>query len=256
MSTMNTIRVAFLLAITTASQLGAQGRGRGSGSVAGRVLAAETKAPIVGAEVTVTGQASQSISDSLGKFSLRDVKTGIAFVVTRAVGYRPDTVRVEIYPDESVSRDVMLQPSSTTLGPVVVREEPVSLLSAKLRDFEERRRTAVGGRFLDSTVIRKWEARRTGDLLSTIPGLVTRQSGSAFVMAGRVTVSPFTQPQRCFLDIYLDGDPLAIANTAFDVNTISLTRVVAIEVYSGTVTRPAPYDKSVSGCGVLLIWTK
>ena len=249
---MNQVRVPLLFVIMLANELGAQG----SGSVSGRVLAAESRTPVVGAEITVMGQASQSISDSLGKFSLRDVKTGIAFVITRAVGFRVDTARVEIYPDESISRDLMLQPSSTTLGPVVVREEPVSLLSAKLRDFEERRRTAVGGRFLDSTLIRKWESRRTGDLLSTIPGLVTRQSSSAFVMAGRTTVNAFTQPARCFLDIYLDGDPLAISNTPFDVNTISLTRVVAIEVYSGTVTRPAPYDKSVSGCGVLLIWTK
>ena len=229
---------------------------RAQGSVAGRVLAAETRTPVTGAEVTVIGQPSRAVSDSLGRFSLRDVKAGTVFLITRAPGFRSDTARVEVYPDESISRDVLLRPSATTLGEVVVREEPVSLLSVKLRDFEERRRTAVGGRFLDSTTIRKWESRRTGDLLSTIPGLVTRQGSSAFVMAGRAIVNPFTRPARCFLDIYLDGDPLAIANTQFDVNTISLTRVVAIEVYSGTVTRPAPYDKSVSGCGVLLIWTK
>lgn len=242
--------VSYLVKVLGAGNLLAQG------SISGRVMSAETKAPIAGAEVSVAGQARQATTDSAGRFSLRDVKAGTVYLITRALGFRSDTARVDVFPDESISRDVALQRSSTTLGEVVVREEPVSLLSAKLRDFEERRRTAVGGRFLDSTLIRKWESRRTGDLLSTIPGLVTRQSSSAFVMAGRTTVNAFTQPARCFLDIYLDGDPLAISNTPFDVNTISLTRVVAIEVYSGTVTRPAPYDKSVSGCGVLLIWTK
>lgn len=226
------------------------------GSIAGRVLSAETKAPVAGAEVSVAGQARQATTDSAGRFSLRDVKAGTVFLITRAFGFKSDTARMDVFADESISRDVALQRSGATLGEVVVREEPVSLLSAKLRDFEERRRTAAGGRFLDSTVIRRWESRRTGDLLATIPGLVTRQSGSAFVMAGRAVVRPFTQPERCFLDIYLDGNPLAQANTAFDVNTISLTRVVAIEVYSGTATRPAPYDKTLGGCGVLLIWTK
>ena len=244
-----------LIAACVALALG-PGVAHAQGSIAGRVMSAETKAPIAGAEVSVAGQARQATTDSAGRFSLRDVKAGTVFLITSALGFKSDTARVDVFPDESISRDVALQRSSTTLGEVVVREEPVSLLSVKLRDFEERRRTAVGGRFLDSTVIRKWESGRTGDLLSTIPGLVTRQSGSAFVMSGRATVRPFTQPARCFLDIYLDGNPLAQANTAFDVNTISLTRVVAIEVYSGTATRPAPYDKTMGGCGVLLIWTK
>jgi carboxypeptidase-like protein len=243
------------IATGIASVLGAA-MAHAQGSIAGRVMAAETKTPVVGAVVTVHGQTPQATTDSSGKFSLRDVKAGTVFLITSAVGFRPDTARVDVFPDESISRDVALQRSGTTLGEVVVREEPVSLLSAKLREFEERRRTAVGGRFLDSTVIRKWESGRTGDLLSTIPGLVTRQSSSAFVMAGRAIARPFAQPARCFLDIYLDGNPLAIANTPFDVNSISLTRVVAIEVYTGTATRPAPYDKTVSGCGVLLIWTK
>ena len=237
-----------------AAVVGATG-GHAQGSISGRVMSAESKAPVPGAEVTVIGQARQATTDSLGRFSLRDVKAGAVFLITRAPGFKSDTARVDVFPDESISRDVALQRSSTTLGEVVVREQ-ASLLSAKLRDFEERRRTAAGGRFLDSTVIRKWESRRTGDLLSTIPGLVMRQSSAAFVMAGRAIVRPFTQPARCFLDIYLDGNPLAMANTPFDVNSISLTRVVAIEVYSGTATRPAPYDKTVSGCGVLLIWTK
>ena len=250
------MRWTLVVYATAVSVLVGAGDVYAQGSIAGRVMSAETKAPIAGAVVTVHRQERQATTDSLGRFSLRDVTAGTVFLITRSPGFKTDTARVDVFPDESISRDVALQRSGTTLGEVVVREEPVSLLSAKLRGFEERRRTAAGGRFLDSTVIRKWESRRTGDLLSTIPGLVTRQSGSAFVMAGRAIARPFAQPARCFLDIYLDGNPLAIANTPFDVNTISLTRVVAIEVYSGTATRPAPYDKTVSGCGVLLIWTK
>jgi hypothetical protein len=251
---MNQLRLALLSTVILASRLGAQG------SVAGRVLTAETKSPIVGAEVSVAGQPRQAITDSLGKFSLRDVKAGMVFVITRAVGFRPDTARVEIFPDESVSRDVTLQPSSTTLGTVVVRDSMI-VTAAKLREFDERRHAGVGGRFLDSTVIKKWESRKTGDIFTTIPGVdVTRQRSSAYLIGGRATqplrASASSRPPPCFMDIYLDGAPVALGNTPFDVNTISLYHVAAVEVYSGPASVPARYNRTSYNCGVVLIWTK
>jgi hypothetical protein len=246
------MRFALIMSATLVSGLGAQG------SVAGRVLAAESRAPVAGAEVSVAGQPRQALSDSLGKFSLRDVKAGTVYLITRAVGFRPDTARVEIFPDESISRDVTLQPSSTTLGTVVVRDS-MTVTSAKLKEFEERRHSAVGGRFLDSTVIKKWEARKTGDLLSTVPGVdVQRQRSAAYLIGGRATqpLRPSARPAPCFMDIYLDGAPLAMGNTPFDVNNISLPHVAAVEVYSGTSSVPARYNRTSAGCGVVLIWTK
>src|SRR6185503_2414258 len=56
------------------------------GSIAGRVMASETKVPVVGAVVTVHRQERQATTDSSGKFSLRDVKAGTVFLITRAVG--------------------------------------------------------------------------------------------------------------------------------------------------------------------------
>ena len=231
---------------------------RAQGSVAGRVLTAESRAPVVGAEVSVVGQARQVVSDSLGKFSLRDVKAGTVFLITRAVGFKPDTARVEIFPDESISRDVTLHASTTTLGTVVVRDS-MNVTTAKLKEFNERRRNVVGGRFLDSTVIAKWETRKAGDLLSTVSGVdVQRQRGAAYLIGGRATqpLRPSARPAPCFMDIYLDGVPLALGNTMFDINGIALTHVAAIEVYSGTANTPAQYNRTSSNCGVVLIWTK
>ena len=228
------------------------------GSIAGRVISAETKSPVVGAEVTVVGQGTQAMTDSLGKFSLRDVKAGTVFLITRAVGFRPDTARVDVFPDESISRDVTLTGSTTTLGTVVVRDS-MTLTAAKLREFDERRRSAAGGRFIDSTVIRKWETRKTGDLLSTIPGVdVVRQQSAAFLIGGRATqpLRPSARPAPCFMDIYLDGAPVALANTSFDVNGINLAHLAAVEVYSGTASVPARYNRTSKGCGVVLLWTK
>jgi hypothetical protein len=47
-----------------------------------------------------------------------------------------------------------------------------------------------------------------------------------------------------------------MGNTPFDVNNISLPHVAAVEVYSGTSSVPARYNRTSAGCGVVLIWTK
>ena len=95
-------------------------------------------------------------------------------LITRAVGFAPDTFRAEVFDEESVSRDVILKASVTTLGEVRVRDS--APVAAKLMAFDERRRANAGGTFIDSTVIAKWEYRKAGDLLSTVSGVdVQRQ---------------------------------------------------------------------------------
>ncbi len=152
----------------------------------------------------------------------------------------------------------MLQASTTTLGAVVVRDS-MTLTSAKLREFDERRRSVAGGRFIDSTVIRRWENRKTGDLFSTLPGVdVVRQGSAAFLLGGRATqpLRPSARPTPCFMDVYLDGAPVALGNTSFDVNGISLNHLAAIEVYNGPASVPPRYNRTSGGCGVVLLWTK
>lgn len=231
------------------------------GSIAGRVLADSTRVPIVAAELTIAGTTRQAASDSAGRFTLRNLPAGIRLLITRAPGFRPDTSRVELFDDESVSRDVVLRRAVTTLGEVRVRDSTPAFVPAKLRGFTERRRALVGGHFLDSVVIAKWESRRTGDLLSTVSGVdVVRDRSAAFISGTRappsIRAGAGSRPVPCFMDIYVDGAPVALANTAFDVNSLGLNHIAAIEVYSGAANIPALYNRTSRGCGVVLIWTR
>jgi hypothetical protein len=231
------------------------------GSIAGRVLADSTRAPVVAAELIIAGTTARAMTDSAGRFVLRGVPGGRRFLVARALGFRPDTSQVELFDDESLSREIFLERRITTLGEVSVRDSAPALVPAKLRDFNERRRASVGGHFLDSTVIKKWESRRTGDLLSTISGVdVQRARSAAYVTGSRappsLTSGTGIRPRPCFMDIYLDGAPVALANTAFDVNSLGLNHIAAIEVYSGPANTPPQYNRTSKGCGVVLIWTK
>jgi hypothetical protein len=236
--------------------------GESQGSIAGRVLADSSRAPVVAAELIIAGTAARAITDSAGRFVLRDVPGGRRLLVARALGFRPDTSEVELFDDESLSREIFLERRITTLGEVSIRDSAPSLAPAKLREFNERRRASVGGQFLDSTVIAKWENRRTGDLFSTLSGVDIKRGGSEAYLSGsrappsvRAGVSS-SRPPPCFMDIYLDGAPVALGNRAFNINSLGLNHIAAIEVYSGPANTPAQYNRTSNGCGVVLIWTK
>jgi hypothetical protein len=140
-----------------------------------------------------------------------------------------------------------------------VRVSETALLVAKLSAFDERRRANAGGHFIDSTIIAKWENRKAGDLLSTVSGVdVQRRRAESYLTGTRATqpLTPSARPVPCFMDVYLDGAPLALGNTMFDINSIGLNHVAAIEVYSSTARIPAQYNRTSRGCGVVLLWTK
>jgi len=231
------------------------------GSIAGRVLSDSTRTPIPGAELIIAGSTRSAITDSSGRFVLRDVPAGMRLLIVRALGFRPDTSEVELFDNESLSREIFLRRRITTLGEVNIRDSAPSMSPAKLMEFDERRRSGTGGRFLDSTVVAKWVNRKTGDLLSTVPGIdVQRQRSAAYLNGGRAPPSMRTgtgfRPPPCYMDVYLDGAPLALGNTAFDVNSINMAHIAAIEVYSGAANTPARYNRTSAGCGVVLLWTK
>jgi hypothetical protein len=64
----------------------------------------------------------------------------------------------------------------------------------------------------------------------------------------------------CFLDVYLDGAMVFDSRTPehglFDVNTVPPDHIAGIEVYTSAAQIPAQYNRTGSGCGVMLIWTR
>ena len=249
---MTPVRVAAVLLFLSVSA-GAQS------TYEGRVLDS-VRTPVAGAEVRAMRPGIVATTDSLGRFALRLLPAGPVAIVTRALGFRPDTVIVDLGPDESLSTEIRLRRSVTSLNEVRVSES-AAVLPAKLIGFEERRRARTGGHFVDSTVIARWESRKTGDLLSTLPGVdIQRSRGSAYVLGPRGP-SPLrgissSRPVPCFMDIYVDDAPVALVGTAYDINSVGLSHIAAIEVYTGPANTPAKYNRTSKACGVVLIWTR
>ncbi|WP_434480195.1 TonB-dependent receptor [Gemmatimonas sp.] len=119
-----------------------------TGAITGRVIAAVTEAPVVGATIRVVGQAPGAQSDSAGRFVLRGVRVGIATIEVRRLGYAPvlrgDIAVSPAKPAEVlvVLRDVGVQLENVTVRPEAFPAQmPTSTpVSTQRYDAEEVRR--------------------------------------------------------------------------------------------------------------------
>jgi hypothetical protein len=250
------------------------------GEVSGRVLAADSgRAPVQGAEASIAKLGRTALSDSSGRFRLKDVPPGEHVLVVRAIGFESESSLVFIDREEVVSSQILLKRGSSVTLPERVVTAAGERVPAKLAEFMERRKAGTG-HFIDRTQLARAEGglRQTGDLISTVPGVtVKRGSNKVWIASGRAvgvrcafcSLSPSqlnpadlaagARP-ACFMDVYLDGamiyDSRHPENGLFDANSIQPEHIAAIEVYTSASQIPAKYNRTAAGCGVLLIWTK
>jgi hypothetical protein len=247
----------------------------------GRVFADSGRRTLPNAEVGVPRVGLRALSDSLGRYRLMGIPRGEHVVVTRAVGFRPDSMLTAFDGDEALVVDVTLKASLTSLDAVRVVETSRPMTRGKMAAYEERKAAGIG-HFVDRALLQKDESRRVSDILaSNVPGLsIYRGTGSAAWAASRRTPSSSKcamcrvsrsemldrvdiaagAPLACYLDVYLDGalvyDSAARTTQLFNLNSMGAQELEAVEVYTGASQIPAQYNKTGGGCGVMLIWTR
>lgn len=117
MSTMT--RVALLLVLVTRLE------SQSTGVIAGHVRDGATNAPLPGARVTVDSGAAGALTDTLGAFRVREVRTGWHRVRASQLGYQ-SAVResVLVQSDVAVTVEFLLQPQAVAVAPVKVEAQP------------------------------------------------------------------------------------------------------------------------------------
>jgi len=248
----------------------------------GHVFAEQARRPVKNAEVSIPRLGLRAVSDSLGRYRLQAVPRGEHVVVTRAVGFRPDSSVIAFDGDEAIVSDVVLGIAVNELPTVPVRATGQPVARGKMAAFEERKALGVGT-FIDRGVLEKDENRNLAEILaSNAPGIsVYRGTGSkAWAASGRtggssakcafckVTRNEMLDqfdiaagaPLACYLDVYLDGTQVYSASARqtplFNLNSMQASEIEAIEVYSSAARIPAQYNRTSGGCGVMLIWTR
>jgi Carboxypeptidase regulatory-like domain len=218
----------------------------GHASLSGRVVNAADK-PLAGADVTVFGAASKTVTDSSGNFSLRNLPSGTQTLVVRKVSYSPITQPVDLSSKNVGTTNVILQVAPPELATVKVTAAKESGLSKV--GYDQRKKMGLG-HFMDKQQIEEKLPTYMTDIFTTTPGIRVDYSTGQPVLTG----TRGTTGNGCVAYV-IDGTPYT-EQTPGDINDfMHPNEVEAVEVYSDVDT-PAEYQKPGASCTTVIIWTK
>jgi len=248
----------------------------------GRVLADSGRRPVANAAVELPRLGLRALTDTLGRYRLTGIPPGEHVVLTRAVGFRPDSNTTAFERNETVVADIALEPPLTTLAAVKVHgAEVTTVLRGMMAGYEERKARGAG-HFLDGAFFDRPQ-RGLGDLLSGNAPSMTIQRGKgsrAWASSGRATTNAKCglcrvdkaeildkydiasgAPLACYMDVYLDGTQVYSSASAgqmplFNLNSLDPRIIQAVEIYTSTAQIPPQYVRTGAGCGVMMIWTR
>ena len=229
--------------IATAAPLHAQARGTITGTVTDG-----DGVPIAGAQISVRGLGTMAISDARGVFRLDDVPIGPSIVRVRRLGFRPESLDVQLAPSPDASVRLELARVTAALAPVVVRASKVKH-EARLAGFYERLERRTAGHFISHVEITLENPRSMTQLLQRVPGLTVvkgRAGATGVRMRGRT----------CWPLLWLDGFPMPAGDV--DLDSFAPHSFEGIELYLGSTTPPMRYiqQRAMSSCGTILLWSR
>jgi len=193
--------------------------------------------PVAGAQVRVLGTAARGRTDDRGAYEFSGLPGGTQTVEVRQFGYGVARGPVNLRGEQRTRLDVQLEKVASLDAMNVVATRTL-----RYPEFEQRRREAIGGRFLDEAQIRKLNLNTVSDYVNFLPGFRAvheRWGGTRFLSIR----DPDCQP------VVLVND-LPIASLT-DLPTP--TMLGALEVYSSTAGAPPSHR---SPCGTIIFWTK
>jgi CarboxypepD_reg-like domain/TonB-dependent Receptor Plug Domain len=250
------------------------------GTVAVRVVTDSGARPITDAYVGIPMLHHSAITDSTGRATLERVPEGTHRVVSRVIGFRPDSMVIEVA--DGVTREITLRLRTHT---PVLQEIRVSAaaraIPPKMAGFYQRQERGIG-RFLDREALAKNEHRRTSDILNSVPGVYVRygHTSKAWASSGRAinaggcptcgtnpSLAALDPADRiagagpaCYMDVYIDGaivyNSSARYASLYDLNSIGPGSIEAIEIYAAGSQLPAEFHRTGSACGAVLIWLR
>ena len=195
-----------------------------------------TGQPVPGAQVRVLGTAITTRSDEHGAYLLAGLPGGTQEVEVRRLGYGIARGPVTLRGEQRSRLDVVLDRVATL--------ESFNVVARRWRyaEFEQRRKEALDGRFLDEAAIRKMNLNSSVDYVNALPGF-----RAVHVRWGEVKIVSMSDP-GCSPVVLVDDLPIT--------NMIELpipSALGALEVYRGTAGAPPEHR---SPCGTIIFWTR
>lgn len=217
----------------------------GQATLRGRVLDSEMGNALAGATIRVgKDRAVAATTDSLGFFSVSNLRGGQTEIRIQQIGYEEGLFRVFLPDSGSVGQNFSLDFNGFMLPEVVVQAR-AEILQPRYIDFERRRMRKLGA-FLRWDDLKKANYNSVSDALRTVRGVRIQCDQSRFECFAVMSRTP-----HCLPTWYIDG----VEVHSFQENT-PIRDVYGIEVYRGTGEIPAEFGGSNAACGVIVMWTK
>ena len=204
--------------------------------------------PVLGAELAIEGAPGHAFTDDAGAFRLNGVPLGTHILSARRLGFAPFQVGVQVSDGSDATVAIHMKFLAEALPAVVVRASRMNY-TGRLAGYYERLDRKSAGTFITREQIDKSSASRLGQLLSQVPGInaVRGQGGITGVrMRGRT----------CWPLVWIDGMPMPAGEV--DLDSFVPSSIQGIELYLGSTTAPMRYiyNRDVSSCGTVLIWSR
>lgn len=239
----------------------------------GTVVADSTGVPLAGADITVTGSERSARSDANGEFRIDEVTAGTHEVVIRKLGFSPLNTTLTFAPNDEEERRIVLSKLTVLDSVEIIASKP----ALRMVEFEENRKLGLGF-FLDRTQLERMDGQVVRSALLSarqmafVGGRYPLASNAKAVLLDPrneascqqpMTVSPKLAEKAgavmcaCWPVVYMDG----VVRTStpaepFDLNTVAVHQLEAVEWYPNAATTPAAFLRSGSACGVLVFHTR
>jgi len=213
-------------------------------SLKGKVVDSELGDPVPGAVIRIRPGGTPLTTDTLGTFSVTDLKPGEIEVAVQALGFEPRSWKFTVQAGQSVDRNFPLDFTGDKLPEIVVTARANKLVPRYV-DFERRRDRGIGA-FLRWDDIKKKNYATLGDAARSVRGVKLQCDQREFECAIRMARTPNCSPRW-----YVDG----VQVMHFTENT-PVRDIYGLEIFRGPSEMPAEFGGSDAGCGVLSVWTK
>lgn len=210
----------------------------------GKVVDSELGEPIPGAIIRIRPGGTPVTADSLGQFSVADLKPGEIEVAVQALGFESRSWKFTVQAGQIVDRSFPVDFTGDKLPEIVVTARANKLVP-RYADFERRRERGMGA-FLRWDEIKKKNYGTLGDAARSVRGVKLQCDQREFECGIRMARTPNCPPAW-----YVDG----VMVQSFTENT-PVRDIYGLEIYRGPSELPGEFSGSDGGCGVLVVWTK
>jgi hypothetical protein len=247
------LRLLCTLALPLAS-LGAQGP---YARLRGVINDAAAQTPIVGARVIIAATGRFATSDSLGRFEIGDLPSGIIRFFFTAEGYPRTTAVLAFAKGETMVQKFELESAAlaSSADSVAERERAQRLAAVQVtaepsrgvryEDFERRLKTGRG-QYVTREEIEARNYNNLGDAARGLRGVLVECGGGRGCQVRMARAG-----NACYPQYIVDGRPDNIFGPL-----VAIRDVEGLEFYTGASDVPGEFAGDNAGCGVVVIWTR